>query len=109
MKVIEFVKAGKSVFFTGCAGTGKSVRILGLDNSGKAYKTKNLTFSSCFCLNCQTLLRYLIGMLPKGETYVTAATGVAAVNIGGTTLHSFAVRFFFCFEKMFWTKLMSSL
>ena len=37
-----------------------------------------------------TLLRYIIHMLPRASTFVTASTGVAAVNIGGATIHSFA-------------------
>ncbi len=49
------------MFFTGGAGTGKS-----------------------------TLLKHIIQILPKETTYVTAATGIAAVNIGAVTLHHFA-------------------
>ncbi|CAO1638299.1 unnamed protein product [Parajaminaea phylloscopi] len=61
------VQEGKSVFFTGSAGTGKSV-----------------------------LLRDIIKLLKKkyekrGDAVaVTASTGIAACNIGGVTLHSFA-------------------
>ncbi|OLL25652.1 Glycogen phosphorylase, partial [Neolecta irregularis DAH-3] len=61
------VHQSKSIFFTGSAGTGKSV-----------------------------LLRELIKALRvkyKGEydhVAVTASTGLAACNIGGVTLHSFA-------------------
>lgn len=57
----------KSVFFTGSAGTGKSV-----------------------------LLREIISVLRKkflrepDRVAVTASTGLAACNIGGVTLHSFA-------------------
>lgn len=55
----------KSVFFTGSAGTGKSV-----------------------------LLRQLIENLKEfykpGQVAVTASTGIAACNIGGCTLHAFA-------------------
>ncbi|CCM00349.1 uncharacterized protein FIBRA_02379 [Fibroporia radiculosa] len=64
--VLELVKEGKNVFFTGSAGTGKSV-----------------------------LLREIIrhcrgdGRLREGLA-VTAATGIASVNIGGSTLHSWA-------------------
>ncbi|KAK3044274.1 hypothetical protein LTS18_001730, partial [Coniosporium uncinatum] len=61
------VQQKKSVFFTGSAGTGKSV-----------------------------LLREIISALRKkfvrepDRVAVTASTGLAACNIGGTTLHSFA-------------------
>jgi ATP-dependent DNA helicase PIF1 len=60
------VSEGKSVFFTGSAGTGKSV-----------------------------LMRAIIAELRKkhakevDRVAVTASTGLAACNIGGVTLHSF--------------------
>ena len=67
-KVLQVVvENGKSVFFTGSAGTGKSV-----------------------------LLREIIGNLRKkyvrepDRVAVTASTGLAACNVGGVTLHSFA-------------------
>ena len=59
--VVEMVRQGKSIFFTGCAGTGKSY-----------------------------LLKAIVAVLNKDTTHVTALTGVAALNIGGKTLHSFA-------------------
>lgn len=66
-QIVEVVNQGKSVFFTGSAGTGKSV-----------------------------LMRAIIAKLR--DTYhkepdrvaVTASTGLAACNIEGITLHSFA-------------------
>ena len=61
------VKQGKSVFFTGPAGTGKSVLLKKIIRS---LATKYLGESKC------------VG--------VTASTGLAAHNIGGTTLHRFA-------------------
>ncbi|KAF9168742.1 hypothetical protein DFQ26_000009 [Actinomortierella ambigua] len=61
----QVIEKKKSVFFTGSAGTGKSV-----------------------------LLRHLIEELKmhylSGNVAVTASTGIAACNIGGCTLHSFA-------------------
>ncbi|NXC40810.1 PIF1 helicase, partial [Penelope pileata] len=59
--VLGAVRSGKSIFFTGCAGTGKSF-----------------------------LLKKIVGSLPPNSTYATASTGVAACHIGGTTLHAFA-------------------
>lgn len=63
--VLDLVMSGKSLFFTGAAGTGKSV-----------------------------LLRAIIKALRKKykleEVGVTASTGLAALNIGGETLHRFA-------------------
>lgn len=62
-QVFNLVKARKSVFFTGSAGTGKSV-----------------------------LLREIINWCKSSylNLAVTASTGIAAVNIGGCTLHSWA-------------------
>ncbi|KAK1229817.1 hypothetical protein PQX77_007120, partial [Marasmius sp. AFHP31] len=62
-KVLELVKQGKNVFYTGSAGTGKSV-----------------------------LLREIIQWFNQsGKTLaITASTGIAATNIGGTTIHSWA-------------------
>ncbi|TFK93520.1 hypothetical protein K466DRAFT_99689 [Polyporus arcularius HHB13444] len=62
--VLAKVKKGDSVFFTGSAGTGKSV-----------------------------LLRAIIkhyGGRPSKRLGVTASTGIASINIGGCTLHSWA-------------------
>ena len=61
MAVVDAIRAGRSVFFTGSAGTGKSY-----------------------------LLKRLITMLPPQSTFVTASTGAAACHIAGTTLHAFA-------------------
>ena len=60
-RVLSAVKSGINIFLTGCAGTGKSF-----------------------------LLKRIIGMLSPEDTFVTASTGVAASQIGGITLHSFA-------------------
>lgn len=58
---LESARKGKSIFITGSAGVGKSF-----------------------------LLKQILDIIPKDSSYVTASTGVAACNIGGTTLHSFA-------------------
>eukprot|EP00752_Nemacystus_decipiens_P004875 g4437.t1 len=63
--VIDLVLKGKSVFFTGAAGTGKSFLLKKLHQA----------------------LRYA----NKGpNTFMTGTTGKAAVGIGGCTIHSFA-------------------
>jgi ATP-dependent DNA helicase PIF1 len=61
MAVLHAIEAGKNICITGCAGTGKSFLL-------KIIKEKYI----------------------KKGLHVTAATGIAAVHIGGTTLHSFA-------------------
>lgn len=62
-KIIELVKSKKNLFITGDPGTGKSF-----------------------------VLKYIVeNVLPKdGTTFVVAPTGIAALNSGGTTIHSFA-------------------
>ncbi|KAF4662511.1 hypothetical protein FOZ61_002403 [Perkinsus olseni] len=60
-KVVEAVLGGKSVFFTGGAGTGKSF-----------------------------VLHRLIRLLKPEHTAVTSSTGLAASHLGGQTIHSFA-------------------
>ncbi|XP_077981577.1 ATP-dependent DNA helicase PIF1-like [Glandiceps talaboti] len=60
-QVLKAVLAGKNIFFTGSAGTGKSF-----------------------------LLKRIIGALPPDATFATASTGVAACHISGITLHQFA-------------------
>lgn len=61
------VQQGKNVFFTGSAGTGKSVLL-------------------------REIIRELRHKYSKKQDAiaVTASTGIAACNIGGVTLHSFA-------------------
>ena len=59
--ILNSVKHGYNIFFTGSAGTGKSY-----------------------------LLKRIIGALPPDTTVASASTGVAACQIGGITLHSFA-------------------
>ncbi|OCB88619.1 hypothetical protein A7U60_g4217 [Sanghuangporus baumii] len=67
MRILELVDKGHNVFYTGSAGTGKSV-----------------------------LLREIIKTLRKkyvtvpDAVAITASTGIAACNIGGVTIHSFS-------------------
>ena len=63
--MIARVEAGVSVFYTGSAGTGKSYLLL-------------------------EIIRRLCRMHGKKHVAVTASTGVAACNIGGSTLNSWA-------------------
>ena len=60
-RVLRDVLGGKSIFFTGGAGTGKSF-----------------------------LLKEILRRLPAASTFATATTGVAACAIGGGTLHHWA-------------------
>lgn len=63
------VNQGKSVFFTGPAGTGKSVLMRAIINQLRAKFARD-----------------------RERVAVTASTGLAACNIGGITLHSFSGR-----------------
>ena len=58
---VDKIAEGKNVFITGPAGTGKSFLLNYLKDE---YKTKSL--------------------------HITASTGIAAINVGGQTLHSWA-------------------
>jgi ATP-dependent DNA helicase PIF1 len=86
------VLRGKSVFFTGSAGMYLAVELLFIQlyqGTGKS-----------------VLLREMIRNLKlhngKRSLAITASTGIAAVNIGGCTLHSWAGKYiyfritFFC-------------
>jgi hypothetical protein len=42
---------------------------------------------SAMCTGKSHLLKLLTQFLPRKSTFFTASTGLAAVNIGGTTLH----------------------
>lgn len=60
-RVLQLVKAGRNVFFTGAGGTGKS-----------------------------RLLAEIRKLLPSSATAITASTGIAACSINGCTLHTWA-------------------
>lgn len=80
--VLNLVKSGKNVFFTGSAGRFRS------DARGKYSLTSNVAGTGK-----SVLLRQIIGWARRGEdtdAAVTASTGMAAVNISGVTLHSWA-------------------
>ncbi|KAK7064561.1 DNA helicase Pif1 like protein [Favolaschia claudopus] len=81
-KVFEMVLAGKSVFFTGPAvrfELVQSVRLIVQKGTGKSILLKEI-------------IRALRDDPRRGfETLaVTASTGIAGLNIGGSTVHSFA-------------------
>jgi ATP-dependent DNA helicase PIF1 len=84
------VDDGKSVFFTGSAGENCSTLFTSLVHFGThAYFCREGTGKS-------VLLREIISSLKRKHrgnadaVAVTASTGMAACNIGGTTIHSFA-------------------
>jgi ATP-dependent DNA helicase PIF1 len=66
-QIIEIVNQGASVFFTGSAGTGKSVLMRAIIAKLRDFYSKE-----------------------PDRVAVTASTGLAACNIEGITLHSFA-------------------
>uniref|UniRef100_A0A6B2KZ88 ATP-dependent DNA helicase n=1 Tax=Arcella intermedia TaxID=1963864 RepID=A0A6B2KZ88_9EUKA len=66
---MNIVKQGQNVFFTGCAGTGKSFLLKKI-----IQHFKTVVFPNDW----------------KDRLAVTASTGIAAINIGGQTLHSWA-------------------
>lgn len=63
--VLQLAKKGESIFFTGSAGTGKSVLL-------------------------RSIIKELKHIHGSSSVAVTASTGLAACNIGGITVHSFA-------------------
>lgn len=63
------VVGGKSIFLTGCAGVGKSFLLLHM---------------------IQALRNKKISKTKKMRVFVTASTGIAAIALNGTTVHSFA-------------------
>ncbi len=60
-QIIELIEEGKNIFITGSAGTGKSF-----------------------------LLNFLKRHYLESKLTITASTGISAVNIGGSTIHSWA-------------------
>ena len=69
-RVLDMIKDGKNVFFTGSAGSGKSVLLRAIiDHLNVASQRRGWGMHS---------------------VAVTASTGIASINIGGCTLHSWA-------------------
>jgi hypothetical protein len=73
--VYDLALSGKSIFFTGSAGTGKSFLLRRIIDGLRAKHAR----AGAASLGAQ-----------GDAVYVTAPTGIAACNIGGTTIHSFA-------------------
>ncbi|THH32533.1 hypothetical protein EUX98_g1662 [Antrodiella citrinella] len=65
--ILKLVEGGQSVFYTGSAGTGKSVLLREIIKSLRKSHSKSLDAIA-----------------------ITASTGIAACNIGGVTVHSFS-------------------
>lgn len=65
--ILKLVQQGKSVFYTGSAGTGKSVLLREIIQALKLKYSRS-----------------------QDAVAITASTGIAACNIGGMTIHSFA-------------------
>ncbi|KAH3661762.1 hypothetical protein OGAPHI_005940 [Ogataea philodendri] len=63
-QVIDLARQGHNLFYTGSAGTGKSLLL-------------------------RSLIKALKAQHSNGTVGVTASTGLAACNVGGQTLHSF--------------------
>ncbi|KAI0085665.1 PIF1-like helicase-domain-containing protein, partial [Irpex rosettiformis] len=63
--VLNKVRAGRSIFFTGAAGTGKSLLL-------------------------REIVQWARGVYGKDRVAVTASTGLASINIGGCTIYSWA-------------------
>ena len=63
-RALDIVKSGKNVFISGSAGTGKSTLIM-------------------------YIIDYFNRLYGKDKVKITATTGSAAVQIGGTTIHRF--------------------
>ena len=56
---------GKSLFFTGAAGSGKSFLL-------------------------KAIVQRFVELGKKDQTFVTGTTGIASCNVGGVTIHSFS-------------------
>lgn len=83
-KVLQMVREGRNVFFTGSAGLHSSSHEFISIFDWRRYTTGT---------GKSVLLREIIKTLGGGASStlaITASTGIASVNIGGTTVHSWA-------------------
>lgn len=80
-RIFRTAQAGRNIFFTGSAGRGMlNHRYLvahTITGVGKSVLTR-------------AIIRYFLGVYREDEVAITATTGIAAQNIGGRTIHSFA-------------------
>ncbi|ODN80748.1 hypothetical protein L202_02904 [Cryptococcus amylolentus CBS 6039] len=90
-KILHMIMGGENVFFTGSAGTGKSVLLRAII---KMFREKEKEVDSKIASQgLSELLENLNapGMVPsRWKLAVTASTGMAGVNVGGSTVHSWA-------------------
>ncbi|ORY32230.1 hypothetical protein BCR39DRAFT_42421 [Naematelia encephala] len=98
-EVLQRILRGENFFFTGSAGTGKSVLLRAIV---KAFKMRHFEARQAVEQQRNQIVQdYLAGKLDnlkavdenkveKWHLAITASTGMAAVNIGGCTLHSWA-------------------
>jgi ATP-dependent DNA helicase PIF1 len=82
--VLEKVKSGDNVFFTGSAGSYSYMNHL--------IVMRHVSSTRISGTGKTVLLREILRVLrsPSCRVAVTASTGIASINIGGTTLHSWA-------------------
>ncbi|KAJ8079535.1 DNA helicase [Marasmius tenuissimus] len=77
-EILEFVERGANVFFTRSAGTGKSALLREIIKSLSRTRANPATWV------------VMIGSTGLSSVIITAATGIAACNIDGVDLQSFA-------------------
>ncbi|KAI9294578.1 hypothetical protein K502DRAFT_253241 [Neoconidiobolus thromboides FSU 785] len=86
VKVVDAIfKDGKNVFFTGSAGTGKSLLLRYIIE-----EIRNRENPISYNPNIRFRIDQNINFGLPNTLAVTASTGIAAFNIGGCTVHSFA-------------------
>ncbi|RXK40277.1 hypothetical protein M231_02391 [Tremella mesenterica] len=95
-QILERILAGENFFFTGSAGTGKSVLLRAIIREFNKRRTKGNLKQTPEERVEEKWRNYVAngGKPTEGEDRwtlgVTASTGMAAINIGGSTVHSWA-------------------